>query len=88
MADLFGTYSKRIEVTIDHTKIPSDLTWFPITLFLTDSQMEEIFAELDDDADFDRMAITQSDEETQLYVDVEQFIVASEKGVLHTSRDG
>lgn len=34
MADLFGTYDKRIKLTIDHTKIDADLSWFPITVFL------------------------------------------------------
>ena len=34
MADLFGTYSKRIKLTIDHTKIDADLSWFPVTVFL------------------------------------------------------
>ena len=29
-ADLFGTYDQRIKLTIDHTKIDSDLTWFPV----------------------------------------------------------
>ncbi len=88
MADLFGTYSKRIEITVDHTKIPSDLTWFPLPLFLTNAQMEEIFAELTDDSDFDRIAITTSDEETQLYADVELFDVSEEKAVIFVSKDG
>lgn len=33
-SDLFGTYDKRIKLTIDHTKIDADLSWFPITVFL------------------------------------------------------
>jgi len=32
--DLFGTYDKRIKITIDHTKIDADLSWFPVTVFL------------------------------------------------------
>jgi len=34
LADLFGTYDKRIKLTIDHTKIDADLSWFPVTVFL------------------------------------------------------
>ena len=30
MADLFGTYDKRIKFTADHTKIDADVTWFPV----------------------------------------------------------
>ena len=33
-ANLFSTYDQRIKLTIDNTKIDSDLTWFPITVFL------------------------------------------------------
>lgn len=32
--DLFGTYDKRIKLTVDHTKIDADLSWFPVTVFL------------------------------------------------------
>ena len=31
-ADLFGTYDQRIKLTIDNTKIDSELTWFPVTM--------------------------------------------------------
>ena len=32
--DLFSTYEQRIKVTVDHTKIDADLSWFPVTVFL------------------------------------------------------
>jgi len=54
MADLFGTYDKRIKLTIDHTKIDDTLTDFPVTVFFTAAQAEEIFTEFDADEDFDR----------------------------------
>jgi len=87
-ADLFGTYDQRIKFTVDHTKIDSDVTWFPITLFMTDSQMEEIFAEFDSDEDFDRCAITTSDEETQIYGDCELFDDSEELGIYHVAKTG
>jgi hypothetical protein len=39
--DLYSTYGQRIKVTVDHTKIDADLSWFPVTVFLTSSQGEE-----------------------------------------------
>jgi len=86
-ADLFSTYDQRIKLTIDHTKIDSDLTWFPITLFITDAQMEEVFAEFDADADFDRCAITTSDESTQIYGDCERFDDSASKGIYHVAKE-
>ena len=55
-ADLFGTYDQRIKLTIDNTKIDSDLTWFPVTVFLDNAQAEEVFTELPPAEDFDRVA--------------------------------
>ena len=85
-ADLFSTYNQRIKLTIDHDKIDSDLTHFPITLFMTDSQMEEVFAEFDADEDFDRCAITTGDESTQIYGDCELFDDSEELGVYHVAK--
>ena len=36
-ANLFSTYDQRIKLTIDNTKIDSELTWFPVTVFLKDT---------------------------------------------------
>jgi len=47
-------YDQRIKLTIDHTKIDDTLTNFPVTVFFTDAQAEEIFNEFDTDEDFDR----------------------------------
>ena len=71
-ADLYGTYDQRIKLTIDNTKIDADLTWFPVLIKLTSGQMEEVFAELPTGADFDRVAFTTDDGETQLYGDYEK----------------
>ena len=34
MADLFGTYDKRIKLTVSNTNIDAELTWFPVTVIL------------------------------------------------------
>ena len=88
MADLFGTYSKRIKLTISNTNIDAELTWFPLTVFLTSAQGEEVFAEFDADADFDRCAFTTSDESTQVYADCELFDDSASKAIYHVSKTG
>jgi len=88
MADLFGTYEKRIKVTIDHTDIDSDVSWFPITNFITSTQMEEIFTALTLDADFDRMQFTKADGATKLYADCEMYDVSESKAIYHISASG
>ena len=75
MADLFGTYSKRIKLTIDHTKVDATLTWFPVTVFFTDAQAEEIFSELTGDLKFRKCAFTKADGVTELYAEKEWFLV-------------
>jgi hypothetical protein len=87
-SDLFGTYDQRIKVTVDHTDIDSDLSWFPVTVFLTSSQGEEVFTEFDADEDFDRIAFTSSDGETQLYADCELFDDSEQKAIYHVSKSG
>jgi len=72
-ADLFGTYDKRIKLTVSNANIDAELTWFPVTVFLASDQGEEVFAEFDADEDFDRVAFTTSDESTQIYADCELF---------------
>jgi len=73
VADLFGTYDKRIKLTIDHTKVDSDLSDFPVTVFFTATQAEEIFTEFDADSDYMKCAFTASDGTTQLYAEKELF---------------
>ena len=88
MADLYGTYDKRIKLTIDHNDIDSELTWFPVTVFFTSTQGEEIFTEFDADEDFDRCAFTTSDGSTQLYADCELFDASEQKAIYHVSKTG
>ena len=88
MADLYGTYSKRIKLTIDHTKIDADVTWFPITVFFTVTQGEEIFSEFDADGDYMKCAFTKADGVTELYAEMELFDVSESKAIYHVSLDG
>jgi len=83
MADLFGTYDKRIKLTIDHTKIDSTLSDFPVTVFFTAAQAEEIFTEFDADSDYMKCAFTSSDGTTQLYAEKELFDVSESKAIYH-----
>ena len=87
-ANLYGTYDQRIKLTVDHTKIDSDLTWFPIMIKLTSGQMEEVFAEFDSDDDFDRCAITLADESTQIYGDCERFDDSESVAEYHVAKAG
>jgi len=82
-ADLFGTYDKRIKLTIDNTKIDSALSDFPVTVFFTSTQAEEIFTEFDADSDYMKCAFTSSDGTTQLYAEKELFDDSESKAIYH-----
>jgi hypothetical protein len=83
------TWQKRIKLTIDQTKIDTaDLTWFPVTVFLTATAGEEVFTELDADADYMKVAFTKDDGTTELYAECELFDVSEQKAIYHISKDG
>jgi len=82
MAWLSG-YSKRIKLTIDYNKIDSSLSNFPVTVFFTSSQGEEIFDEFDADSDYMKCAFTSDNGTTQLYAEKELFDVSEEKAIYH-----
>lgn len=86
--NLFDTYSKRIKLTVDHTKVDSNLSWFPVTVFFTAAQAEEVFAELTSDSDYMKCAFTKEDETTQLFGEMELFDVTGQKAVYHVSKAG
>jgi len=75
-------YDQRIKLTIDHTKIDDTLSNFPVTVFFTDAQAEEIFAEFDADEDFDRGQFALGDG-TLLYAEKELFDDSESKGLYH-----
>jgi len=83
MADLFGTYDKRIKLTISNTNVDSDLSDFPVTIFFTSTQAEEIFTEFDADSDYMKCAFTSSDGTTQLYAEKELFDDSEQKAIYH-----
>jgi len=87
-ADLYATYDQRIKLTVSNTNIDAELTWFPLTVFLTSTQGEEVFAEFDADADFDKVAFTTSDGSTQVYADCEVFDDSESKAIYHIAKTG
>ena len=88
MAWLSG-WDKRIKLTIDQTKIDTqDLTWFPVTVFLSPTHGDCVFDELAADANRFKIAFTKADGETQLYGEIEKWDDANESAVIHVSRDG
>lgn len=89
MAWLSG-WDNRIELAIgDYAgDIGAEVTWFPVTAFLTATQAEEVFTELTTDAEYMKVAFTKADGTTELYADCELFDVSETKGIFHISRDG
>ena len=82
-------WDQRVKLTTDETKIDTaNLTWFPVTVFLTGAQAEEVFAEFDADADYLKVAFTKADGTTELYAECELFDDSESKGIYHVSRDG
>jgi len=86
---LSGGWDNRIKLTTDNTKIDTaNLTWFPVTVFLTGTQAEEIFTEFDADSDYLKVAFTKADGTTELYAECELFSDSTQKAIYHVSRDG
>ena len=83
-------WSKRTKITIDNTNIDSNLTHFPIPIFLGTSvgqssqDMSRIFDEVG--ANSKKIAVTKDDGETQLYVEIEEWDEAGETAVLWVSK--
>jgi hypothetical protein len=91
MAWLTG-WSKRIEITVSNTNIDSDLTHFPLTLKLgtsvgtNDADVSAVFDELTSDSNRKKIAVTKSDGETQIYVEIEKWDDANETAWLWVSK--
>lgn len=79
------------EITIDHTKIDSTLSHFPLPVLIGESvgvdgqDVTDIFDEVG--SDYLKIVVTKDDGETQLYVEVEQWDAANERALLWVSRD-
>ena len=81
--DWLSGYDQRIKLTIDNTKIDSALSDFPVTVFFTPTQAEEIFTEFDADSDYMKCAFTSSNGTTQLYAEKELFDHSASKAIYH-----
>jgi hypothetical protein len=86
-------WHRRVKVTVDSTKIKFDLDYFPIPIIICsgiagqdDDNLSCIFDELGDYSQ--RIAVTQSDGTTQLYVEIESWDSSTNNAVLWTSCSG
>ena len=88
---MLSGYSQYQKLTLDSSKIDSDLSHFPLPIplgtavGLTDADVTDIFDEVG--SDYLKIAVTMADGDTQLYVEVEQWDAANEKALLWVSRD-
>ena len=85
-----GNYRYRVPITIDHTKVSSNISHFPIALILDSSagigsdDITFIFDELTSNSK--KIAITLSDGITQIYGEIEAWNDTTEKAVIWVSR--
>lgn len=88
MADWLANWNYRYKITIDDTNVDSNLTNFPVLLYLSTSSgqgaddVSAIFDELAADANRFKIAVTTSDGTTQCYVEIEKWDDASEEAWL------
>jgi len=82
-------WDKRTRFDTDHTKVDTNLTWFPTLVKLSSSSgigsddVTAIFDELG--ANYLKLAITESDGTTEMYVEVEKWDSGAEEAWLWTS---
>jgi hypothetical protein len=75
--DWLGGWGKRVKMIVDHGDVDSDLSDFPMLVYLSSSSgcnnddVSFVFDELGDDADRMKIAVTEGDGLTQCYVEVE-----------------
>ena len=81
-------WDKRVKITIDHNDVDSDLTNFPVLIYLSNSSGRNnddvtfVFNELISDANRKKIAVTTSDKTTQCYVEIEKWDASNEKAWL------
>lgn len=89
MAWLNG-WLNRVKITVSHTNIDSDLTHFALPVFLGSSvgasnqDLTAVFDEIG--SSYLKLAVTTSDGETQLYVEVEKWDAVNELALLWVSK--
>lgn len=87
-SDAASLGDKRIKITIDHTKISETLSDFPVLLHLAPSSglnladLSPVFAELGDDSNATKIAVTAADATTELYVEIEEWDAAGNQAWL------
>ena len=77
-------FSTRKKIVIDHTKVNSDLTHFPVTVFLGSGDAE-VFGEISY-TDRKKIAFTKEDGITELYAEIERYNTTNLKAVYHVSK--
>jgi hypothetical protein len=81
-------WGSRIECAIDHSKIASALTDFPVLVHLsqtsgiTKADVSSIFSALKDDANRRKIAATAADGTTQLFVEIEKWDTSNQQAWL------
>jgi len=81
-------WDKRVKITIDHNDVSSDLTNFPILIYIGDSSGQNndnvtfIFNELVSDGNRKKIAVTTSDKTTQCYVEIEKWDTSNKQAWL------
>ena len=76
-------WAKRIELTIDYTKVDAVLSNFPILVKISNSSgidttdITSVFTELGSDSNRKKIAVTTNDGTTQCYVEIERFDYAN-----------
>jgi hypothetical protein len=81
-------WDKRVKITIDHNDVSSDLTDFPVLIYLGDASGKNsedvtfVFNELASDGDRKKIAVTTSDNTTQCYVEIEKWDTSNQEAWL------
>ena len=81
-------WGNRVQLTLDHTKINSTLSDFPVLVHLSSSSgidksdVSSVFETLGTDANRRKIAVTAGDGTTQLYVEIERWDTANKQAWL------
>ena len=81
-------WGNRVRITIDHDDVDSDLTNFPVLIYISVSSgwnadnVSYIFDELQSDANRMKIAVTEDDGTSQCYVEIERWNDADEEAWL------
>lgn len=81
-------WDKRVKITIDHNDVVSELTHFPVLIYLGNSSGQNnddvtfIFNELVSDSNRKKIAVTTSDKTTQCYVEIEKWDTSNQQAWL------